>query len=137
MNVVLDTNVLLSAALRDKLPEQVVVHVATHDEVRWIATQSIVAEYVDVLRRPKFGLSAEIIARWSELIDMRTVLVADPRHLASGLRDPLDAKFVAAAIAADAEFLVTGDRDLLDAKLTIRTRVLTVAEFADIVGLAK
>jgi hypothetical protein len=31
MKVLVDTNVLLSAALRDRLPEQVVVFIATHD----------------------------------------------------------------------------------------------------------
>ncbi len=32
MNVLIDTNVLLSAALRDRLPERVVLHIASQDD---------------------------------------------------------------------------------------------------------
>ena len=61
MNVLIDTNVLLSAALRDKLPERVVLHVAGHDEFRWLVTPEILTEYTEVLRRPKFGLDEETL----------------------------------------------------------------------------
>jgi uncharacterized protein len=136
MNIVIDTNVLLSAALRDGLPERLVLHFATRDDYRWLVTAEIVAEYIGVLRRPKFALAAEIIERWATLVAMRTVLISDPRVPMQILRDPGDAKFVAAAMAGDAEFLITGDRDLLDANLPIRTRVLTVAECAAIFGVS-
>lgn len=46
MNVLIDTNVLLSAARRDKLPERVVLHVATLDDWRWLVTPEILAEYI-------------------------------------------------------------------------------------------
>ncbi len=52
MNVLIDTNVLLSAALRDKQPERVVLHVATRDDCKWLVTPEILAEYTEVLRRP-------------------------------------------------------------------------------------
>ncbi len=48
MNVLIDTNVLLSAALRDKLPERVVLYVATRDDCQWLVTPEILAEYTDV-----------------------------------------------------------------------------------------
>ena len=60
MKVLVDTNVLISAALRDRLPESVVLHVATHDEWAWLVTKEILDEYINVLRRPKFGLSPEV-----------------------------------------------------------------------------
>jgi predicted nucleic acid-binding protein len=53
MNVLVDTNVLLSAALRDKLPERVLLYVAARDDFRWLVTPEILAEYRDVLRRPR------------------------------------------------------------------------------------
>ena len=65
MKVLLDTNVLLSAAWRDRLPEKVVLHVATDSDIQWIATAEILREYVDVLRRPKFGLSEDVLQQWS------------------------------------------------------------------------
>ena len=59
MNVLIDTNVLLSAALRDRLPERVVVYVAGRDDVRWLVTPEILGEYAEILRRPKFGLDEQ------------------------------------------------------------------------------
>jgi putative PIN family toxin of toxin-antitoxin system len=129
MNVLIDTNVLLSAALRDKTPERVVLYVATRDECRWLVTPEILAEYVDVLRRPKFGLPAEVLQHWAELMELRTVSVGNPPAVPFA-RDPKDAPLLAAAIATQADFLITGDRDLLEAKDSVATRVVTVAEFA-------
>ena len=130
MNVLIDTNVLLSAALRDRLPERVVLHVATRDDVRWIVTPEILAEYRGVLRRPKFGLDEQALQRWDELLAMRTVNIASPPHTPDFPRDPKDAPFLAAALAANADFLITGDKDLLDAKDLLATRILTAAEFS-------
>jgi len=78
MNVLIDTNVLLSAVLRDKLPERLVLYLATRDNCRWLVTPEILAEYIGVLRRPKFGLEEETINRWAEMLAMRTVNVGSP-----------------------------------------------------------
>src|SRR5947209_6307896 len=129
MNVLIDTNVLLSAALRDKRPERVVLHVASHEEFRWLVTPEILAEYTEVLRRPKFGLDAETLQRWAELLAMRTVNVGSPLSVPEFPRDPKDAPFLAAALATHADFLITGDNDLLQAKDVVATRIVTVAEF--------
>src|SRR5689334_5713839 len=124
MKVVLDTNVLLSAAWRDRLPERVVLYVATNPQCDWIVTASILAEYVGVLRRPKFSLPDELVQRWANLIEMRTIVIPQPVLAAPPLRDQADVMFVAAAIAGDADYLITGDNDLLQAKLSIGTHVI-------------
>jgi putative PIN family toxin of toxin-antitoxin system len=131
MNVLIDTNVLLSAALRDKLPERVVLYVAAREDCRWLVTPEILAEYADVLRRPKFGLDQQTLENWAELLAMRTVNVGSPPHVPDFPRDPKDAAFLAAALAARADFLITGDADLLQAKDIVATRIVTVAEFID------
>ncbi len=51
MKVVIDTNVLVSAAWRDKSPEAVVIWVALQDDREWIVSQDILDEYQEVLRR--------------------------------------------------------------------------------------
>jgi putative PIN family toxin of toxin-antitoxin system len=130
MNVLVDTNILLSAALRDKLPERVVLYVAGQDAIRWVVTPEILAEYTEVLRRPKFGLDDQTLQRWADLLAMRTVNVGSPPHVPAFPRDPKDAPFLAAALAAHADFLITGDKDLLQARDVVATRIVTVAEFA-------
>ncbi len=130
MNVLIDTNVRLSAALRDKLPERVLLHVATRDDCKWLVTPEILAEYTEVLRRPKFGLKAEQLEEWATLLDMRTINVGSPTVTVDLPRDPKDASFLAAAVATDADFLITGDKDLLEAGIVMKTRILTVADFS-------
>lgn len=130
MNVLVDTNVVLSAALRDRLPERVVQFIAMHDDWKWLVTPEIIAEYVEVLERPKFRLSHLTLADWAALIELRTVMVASPPAAPNFPRDPKDVPFLAAALATKAEFLITGDKDLLEAKAVIPARILTVAEFA-------
>ena len=131
MKVIIDTNVLLSAALRDRVPEQVVLFIATNDEWTWLVTPDIWQEYVEVLKRPKFGFAADTIRQWVELLDSRTVEIGNPPVLSEFARDPKDAPFLAAAIFGGAAFLITGDRDLLDARATLSIRVVTPAEFAE------
>jgi uncharacterized protein len=131
MNVLVDTNVLLTAALRDGLPERIVLFIATRDDLRWIVTPEILLEYIAVLQRPKFGLDESTLLQWSELLATRTVDIGSPISTPDFLRDPKDAPFLAAALAARADFLITGDRDLLEAKNVVATRILTAAEFGD------
>ncbi len=131
MIVLVDTNVLVSAALRNRLPEQVVRFVATSDKCQWTVTPEILAEYVNVLQRPRFGLLPEVIRQWAELLELRTVLISSPASQVAVPRDPKDAPFLSAALAAEADFLVTGDRDLLQSKGVVSTRIVRVAEFAD------
>ena len=136
MNVLIDTNILLSAALRDKLPEQVVLYVAGHDEIRWIVTPEILSEYTDVLRRPKFGLDEQTLQQWADLLALRTVNVGSPPHTPDFPRDPKDAPFLAAALATHADFLITGDKDLLSARDVVATRIVTIAEFSNEFGIS-
>lgn len=136
MNVLIDTNVLLSAALRDKLPERVVLFVAGRDEFRWIVSPEILAEYTDVLRRPKFALDDGTLKHWTELLKMRTVNIGSPPRVPDFPRDPKDAPFLAAALTAQAAFLITGDTDLLQARALVTTRIVTVAEFSGEFGIS-
>src|SRR5690348_5562096 len=108
MNVLIDTNVLLSAALRDRLPERVVLHVGMHDQWKWLVTPEILDEYVSVLKRPKFALSTEALQRWTDLLLHSTACVSSPPAVAFS-RDPKDAPLLAAAIATNSDYLVTGD----------------------------
>jgi putative PIN family toxin of toxin-antitoxin system len=110
--------------------------VAGRDDCRWLVTPDIVAEYTDVLRRPKFALEDETLQRWAEMLALRTVNVGSPPSVPDFPRDPKDAPFLAAALATGADFLITGDKDLLEAKALVATRIVTVAEFSREFGIS-
>lgn len=109
MKILIDTNVLLSAALRERLPERVVLFVAERDDLRRIVTPDIQAEYSDVLRRPKFAMDDETLDQWNTLLAMRAIDVGQPPQSRQFPRDPEDAPFLAAALSADADYMITGD----------------------------
>lgn len=49
MNVVVDTNVLVSAVIRDRLPQRVVDEIVSREDWFWIVTAEIESEYREVL----------------------------------------------------------------------------------------
>ena len=63
MKVLIDTNVLVSAALKDKDPEMVILFVAEQPDFEWIVSAEILAEYKAVLSRPKFSLPDDVRRR--------------------------------------------------------------------------
>ena len=115
MKVLIDTNVLVSAALKDRIPEDVILFVVSHADMQWLVSPGILAEYKAVLSRSKFGLPQEIRNKWFDLLDTFTTVVAADVALEFP-RDRQDAKFLACALAADADFLITGDRDFTEAQ---------------------
>lgn len=56
MRVVVDTNVVVSAILRDRLPEKVLLFIIGHPDFKWVASPEILTENREVLKRPKFAL---------------------------------------------------------------------------------
>lgn len=132
MTVVIDTNVLVSAALKDKDPEAVIRYVVGHPEAHWVVSAEILAEYRAVLSRTKFGLPPAVLQQWLTVLDTVTVLVDVPLAL-SYPPDPTDAKFLACALATRADWLITGDHDFSQARKLMTTTILSVSQFKRLV----
>jgi len=128
MKIIVDTNVLVSAILRDRDPELVIQFIVKHPDFEWVASPEILAEYQAVLARPKFRLSQKNQDAWMTLLSA-AIAPIEVNVTVDFPTDPKDAMFLSCAIAADADFIVTGDTDLLDADLAINTAVVTVAAF--------
>jgi uncharacterized protein len=73
MRVIIDTNVLVSAVLKNGDPELVVQFVVDHPEFEWIASSNILGEYKEVLNRRKFRLTQEVKDGWLDLLDATTL----------------------------------------------------------------
>lgn len=112
MRVVVDTNVFVSAALKDKSLPALAVHVV---EQRGILLKSIATEWqlFEVLARPYFAsLIAPVTHDWLKklLAAAETVTIAERIE---ACRDPTDDKFLELAVNGQADFIVSGDADLL------------------------
>ena len=128
MKVVIDTNVVVSAALKDRVPEEVILFIALHPEFEWVASPEIVAEYIGVLRRPKFGLPEAIQQKWHTAF-RQFVRVVDVAVKVDFPRDPKDAPFLACALATSVEYLITADKDFSEALKIATTTVLSSYQF--------
>lgn len=128
MKVVIDTNVLVSAILKDRDPETVLLFVAESDDMEWIVSPEIMTEYRQVLSRPKFSLSEDALQAWFSVIDRFTVCCQVDLAI-DFPRDQKDAKFLSCAIVAGADYLITGDRDFSQAQKLLSTTILSVSQF--------
>lgn len=126
--VIIDTNILISAAISGRKPEEVINFIIASSDYEWIVSPSILDEYVQVLNRPNLKLNSQQKQRWLDLIDRVTILVNVEQKVDFD-RDPKDAKLIECAIAADADFLITGDRDFEEIKEIGDTLIISVSLF--------
>jgi uncharacterized protein len=128
MKVIIDTNVLVSAALKDKDPEAVILFIVERPEIEWIVSAAILKEYKEVLGREKFGLPGDVLSKWNELLDVLTIEV-EIDVTVDFPRDRKDAKFLECALAADVDYLITGDKDFSKAQKIVNTAIISVSMF--------
>lgn len=108
---VIDTNVLVSAMLKwDSVPGNV-MELAFGGSIVPILNESILAEYREVLSRPKFHLSEDII---NDVIDTinENALYVDAEQLEIELPDPKDRVFYEVVMEErkkEDAYLVTGN----------------------------
>jgi putative PIN family toxin of toxin-antitoxin system len=109
LRLVLDTNVLVSAALKPEGLERTTLLVALTKPARLYVSASILEEYARVLARRELGVRRGEQLRLLDLVRNRGHLVRPSRRVeAAG--DPDDDKFLECAEAARADYLITGNR---------------------------
>ena len=83
VRVVIDANVLVSAAFKDKISETkisetIVRFVVARTDFEWVVSQAILDEYKTVLARSKFGLPIPLLQQGYALLNTVTVIVDVP-----------------------------------------------------------
>jgi putative PIN family toxin of toxin-antitoxin system len=109
LRLVLDTNVIVSAALQEDGLPRTVFTIATTRPCRLYVSQSVLDEYAEVLSRAEFDIPRGQRMRLLQLIKNRSFLVSAHRRLEVAV-DPDDNRFIECADAARADYLVTGNR---------------------------
>jgi uncharacterized protein len=130
--IVVDTNILISAILKGKVPRLVIQFIVDSPDYQWVVSLEILAEYKEVLSREKFKLTDEIRNEWLEMIDLVTTLI-DVNVEIDFPRDRKDARFLECASVAEADFLITGDIDFTEAQSLIDTPIVSVSLFNKLV----
>jgi uncharacterized protein len=129
VRIVLDTNVLVSGLLSPSGPPGRILDLATAREIGLIYDDRIIAEYEDVLARPRLRISPAAAAAVLTFIVKHGHLVAAPPAPIE-LPDPDDLPFVEVASAGAADALVTGNaRHYIPLAGAVPVRIATPAEF--------
>ncbi len=112
MRVVVDTNVFVSAALKDKSLPALALHVVAQ---RGILLKSTATErqLLEVLARPQLAALIDRAAvDWMRRLMAKAEAVAITERIAA-CRDATDDKFLELAVNGRADVIVSGDADLL------------------------
>ncbi len=128
MRIVLDTNVLVSGILSPTGTPGRIVDLVTSRSVTVLYDDRILAEYRDVLTRPRLRIGRAEAAAVLDLIEHEGVLVSAP-PLPVVLPDPDDLPFVEVAVAGRASVITGNARHFLPVQGVISTAVFTPAAF--------
>jgi putative PIN family toxin of toxin-antitoxin system len=128
-NVVLDTNTLVSAALRSgSIPDRALRFAVSQETI--LISAAVLLEYDEVLARPKFARILTLERRISFLALLSAVaIVIDAPEVVADCRDRKDNKFLDLALAGHADLIISGDNDLLDLDPWRGVRILTSASY--------
>jgi uncharacterized protein len=130
VRVVVDTNVLVSGLLSPFGAPGEIVRMIAAGALAVCFDARIIAEYREVLARPKFSIRGEDIQALLDQVRAAGVVVAgDP--LPANLPDPGDAPFLEVALAGRAACLVTGNLRHYPAPLRHGMRILGPGAFLD------
>jgi putative PIN family toxin of toxin-antitoxin system len=108
-NVVLDTNVIVSAHLKEEGLERFVLDLALAHKIQLFISPEVFAEYRSVLSRPKFRIKPDQVAASLALIEKAAIKVT-PRQRLAAAKDPDDNIFLECASESQADYLVTGNK---------------------------
>lgn len=132
MHVVIDTNILVSAAIKPHSTTASVVEKCLSEHMVFISKQTK-NELIEVFSRPKFTRyfgkvqPQAYLARFLEL-----AVEIEPSEIITDCKDPKDNPFLSVAVSAKAHYLVTGDKkDLLSMNPYRGVEIITARSFLD------
>jgi len=130
--VVLDTNVIVSAVLAPSGTQASVLLLALTGRIALYVSPSVLAEYEEVLRRPRLKLQPHQIDAAMAAI-RRVAHLVQPTQAVSVSPHESDNRFLECAEAAEADWLVTGNTRHFP-ESHVQTKTVTGRRFLDILA---
>ncbi|HLW54020.1 MAG TPA: putative toxin-antitoxin system toxin component, PIN family [Candidatus Angelobacter sp.] len=132
LRLVLDTNILVSAALNAEGLPRTVFLLAITKPARLYVSAPVLEEYKEVLSRKELGIRKGLRQQFLQLIRNRAHMVT-PKKRINSAHDPEDDKFLECADAARADYLITGNERHFP-KYWKSTKIIGAREFVDFAG---
>jgi len=127
LRLVVDTNIVVSAALKADGLQRTVLLLAITKPARLYVSNAILPEYQAVLSRPEFQIRKGLRQQLLDLLRKRAYFVNPVRRIQVA-NDPEDNKFIECGDAARADYLVTGNVRHFP-KFWKNTKIVTSREF--------
>lgn len=132
LRLVIDTNVVVSAALKPEGLQRTVVLLALAKPAHWYVSPPVLTEYALVLARPELRIRRNLRQQLLQLIRNRVRVVAPSRSIAV-TSDPTDNMFIECADAARADYLVTGNPRHFP-RFWKNTKIISSSEFLSVIA---
>jgi len=139
--IVLDTNVLVSALINPHGKPAQIINYVFANKIRLFTSPSIMEELERVLSYPKLmkrhGLNSEELKEFiSDLLSIMS-LIEEEKIIEVIMEDPSDDKYLSCAIDAKVDFIISGDIHLLNLGEYEGIRIVTPAQFLEIMEREK
>lgn len=132
MFVVIDTNIIVSALLSNKNDSATVqvMEKVFRQEIKPIYSKEIFAEYTNVLNRPKFHFSKELVEYMLSAIKQFGILKEPKETVMVVLPDMKDVPFYRLVLESENTYLVTGNIKHFPQE----SRIMTARQLIDILN---
>lgn len=132
LRLVLDTNIVVSAALKPESLQRTALLLATSKPARLYASEPILEEYQEVLSRPELGIRRGLRLQLMQWI-RNSAHIVRPTCSLNVTSDPDDNLFLECCDHARADYLVTGNRKHFPGFWKC-TKVISPRDFVDLVA---
>src|SRR6266850_8302761 len=130
LRLVIDTNVLVSAAIKPAGLQRIVFLIAISKPARLYVSHPILEEYSEVLAHPELRIRKGLRLQLLQLIKNHAHTVVPTRQL-EATTDPADNVFLECADAARADYLVTDNQKHFP-RFWKKTKAVTAREFVSL-----
>jgi hypothetical protein len=138
MDAVLDTNVIVSAAISAKGPPAEIIKAWGAHSFGWVTSEPLLDELQRTLRSSRLqkyiAWSDEELTEFTRLIGQLTRLVMPSSRIEVITADPDDNRVLEAAVEGRVDYIVSGDHDLLDLRDYDGIAIVTPARFIAIIA---
>jgi putative PIN family toxin of toxin-antitoxin system len=133
MIIVLDTNVVVSGIFKPLSKAASILRLVADGTIHLAYDFRLLSEYREVLGRSKFGFAKEDVEAFLPQVEREGILVSG-KPLNFHLPDPDDEPFLEVAVSVKAKAIVTGNKRHFPKKDYEGTRILSPAEFLDVLS---
>lgn len=136
MQLILDTNVLVSALIQRSYPYFIVDNVLANKSLQLCISDKLFAEYLDVLNREKFSRFPDFHARAQTLLaDIESCSSKfEPTIMVDIISDEADNRLLELAETCSADYLVTGNTNDFTMTDYKKTKIVSPKNFFELLN---